>query len=428
MTITRPMVAVFALVTWAGTLGARGPAQLQERNFSGTLDHPAIQYYGPEAPDDAVIRLNRRLVSGETRLDLRTPRDTLRTLLEALDVDVDSQIVVYSRTGVQAAFTGPRTPRAFYFNDTTVVGWIQGAPLIELASLDPRQGLMFYTGPQQPEAGDGFERTFTCLSCHVSLNTLDVPGAIARSVFTSPIGTALFRYGSLIVDHRTPFAERWGGWYVTAERAPTRHRGNVLASEAQDPESLISPQTATLRTLADRIDTTAYLSPHSDLAALMVFDHQMHGMNLLTRVGWEARVAEHDGRFDVSKGLLKDAIDELTDYLLFVDEPALDTPVKGTSGFAARFSSLGPRDAKGRSLRELDLQTRLTRFPCSYLVYSPAFEALPARVKAAVYARLWTVLADAAPGARYGRFSAAERRAVIEILRDTRTDLPSTFR
>ena len=61
-------------------------------------------------------------------------------------------------------------------------------------------------------------------------------------------------------------------------------------------------------------------------------------------------------------------VSELVDYLLFVDERPLPGPVDGTSPFARVFAAGGPRDAHGRSLRQLDLHTRLMRYPCSYLI------------------------------------------------------------
>ena len=74
------------------------------------------------------------------------------------------------------------------------------------------------------------------------------------------------------------------------------------------------------------------------------------------------------------------------------------------------------------SLRELDLQTRVLKYPCSYLIYSPAFDALPAESKDAIYARLAAVLTGKVSDARYRHLSASDRQAILEILRDTKTD------
>ena len=160
--------------------------------------------------------------------------------------------------------------------------------------------------------------------------------------------------------------------------------------------------------LDPRVDTSAYPLPTSDIAAVLVFDHQGRAMNLLTRLGWEARIAAADGTLDLSAGELRDLARETAEYLLFVDEVPLTAPVRGVSGFAAAFAATGPRDQKGRSLRELDLKTHLFRYRCSYMVYSPAFDALPPSVRRALYGHMARVLA--------GRGD----RAVMEILDDTR--------
>ena len=159
----------------------------------------------------------------------------------------------------------------------------------------------------------------------------------------------------------------------------------------------------------------------------MLLEHQATMINLLTRVGWEARIAEYKPAAGVSPATFDDAVRELVDYLLFVDEAPLPAGVGGTSGFAAVFSARGPRDGKGRSLRDLDLQSRLFRYPCSYLIYSPAFDALPAMAKTAVYGRLWSVLSGRVTGEPYTRLSPADRRAIVEILRATKPGLPPQF-
>jgi hypothetical protein len=145
-------------------------------------------------------------------------------------------------------------------------------------------------------------------------------------------------------------------------------------------------------------------------------------LNLITRVNWEARMGDEAPR------PLDAAVAQLVDYLLFVDEAPLPGPVAGTTAFAANFALDGPRDGQGRSLRELQLEQRLLKYPCSYLIYSKPFEALPAEVKAAIYDRMWTVLSGEETGERYAVLSEADRTAVVEILRDTKPDLPEYWR
>jgi hypothetical protein len=162
----------------------------------------------------------------------------------------------------------------------------------------------------------------------------------------------------------------------------------------------------------------------SDIVALMVFEHQMHMMNLIARVAWEFRIAAAlekttGKRNEGIDRQLREATNELVDYLLFVDEAPLPGKIQGTSGFAEKFAAQGPHDGQGRSLRQFDLERRLFRYACSYMIYSPAFDALPADAKKSVYERMSQVMT--------ARLQPAERQAVIGILRETKKDLPDGF-
>ncbi|HEV3140359.1 MAG TPA: hypothetical protein VGY57_07595 [Vicinamibacterales bacterium] len=415
-----PLAAAVAASLGAASVAAMG--QLTERPLVRALTHPAIEY-ASRPTTDAIVDLNRRIDEGTVRLTFDEGTGYLRSVLDALHLPIESQMLVMSKTGVQGLHTGPENPRAIFFDDAVTVGYIRGAPLLELAVHDPRQGVIFYTVDQKPQARVQFDRPSSCLRCHVAYNTLHVPGMIARSVFVAPDGPPLGQFGSYDADDRTPFAKRWGGWYVTGTHGSMRHLGNAIVGTGDSPETIVSDRTSN-RSSIDAFDPHGYLSAQSDLAALMVFEHQSHMTNLITRIGWESRMAAYDRRLDFSAAPLRDGINELVDYLLFVDEQPLTSAIKGTSGFAEKFEARGPLDSRGRSLRQLDLEHRLLRYPCSYMIYSAAFRALPADVRQAVYRRMSEIFsgADAAP--KYARRSAADRRAVVDILRDTVRDWP----
>jgi hypothetical protein len=254
-----------------------------------------------------------------------------------------------------------------------------------------------------------------------------VPGLVARSVFMAPDGLPLTQFGSYDPDDRTLFRQRWGGWYVTGTHGSMRHLGNAIVTNVADLETMISDSTLNRTSLEGRFDPSGYVSAHSDIAALMVFEHQGHMTNLITRIGWETRLAAYDHRVDLASGVLQDAVNELVDYLLFVDEAPLTAAIKGTSGFAENFAAQGPADSRGRSLRQLDLERRLLRYPCSYMIYSAAFGALPADVREAIYRRMGIILSGREASAKYARLSEADRRAVVEILRETLLDWPNDF-
>jgi hypothetical protein len=362
--------------------------------FPGTLDqHASIDYLGG-ALSDVVTTLLRDVNEGRTRLAFDGTQGFLASILEQLDVPVESQILVFSKTGLQHPFTSPERPRALYFNDRVVVGYIPGAPVIEIASHDPKQGVVFQTVAQTPGVPLSSARPPRCASCHLSGNTLFVPGILVRSNFTAGDGRPLPALGNFIVTHRSPLEQRWGGWYVTGTHGAARHMGNSMVIDPARPESAIGDATLNRSTLDDRVEAAAYPRSTSDIAALMVFDHQGHAMNLLTRLGWEARAAAAEGRLDFAKGELRDLARETADYFAFTEEAKLAAPVRGSPEFQNAFGRRGPRDRQGRSLRELDLQTRLFKYRCSYMIYSPAFDALPPEAKAAVLTRLREVIID----------------------------------
>ena len=381
-------------------------------------NHPAIAY--ATAPvSDPVALLNERLRRGEVTLEKNEHSGYLPSVLSALGVSIDSQVLVFSKTSFQAPRINPTNPRAIFFNDSVSVGWVRGGPVLEFVAQDPKQGSIFYTLEQSASGTPQFERNDTCVMCHVSDATHYVPGLFVGSVFPSVNGTTM--YGpAYTTDHRSPFELRWGGWFVTGTHQATRHMGNAVATDPSDLGAMITPESVHVTTVNGRFDLTGYLSKYSDIVALLVLEHQAQMLNLITRVGWEARVGG-----EVAHRPFASAVEEFVDYLLFVDESPLPGPISGPTPFAQRFSENAPRDTRGRSLRDLDLTYRLLKYPCSYLIYSEAFDALPADAKDAVYQRLWQVLNGRATDPRYSALSADDRTAIIEVLRDTKKDLPS---
>ena len=233
--------------------------------------------------------------------------------------------------------------------------------------------------------------------------------------------------------------QRWGGWYVTGKSVPARHMGNVPVVQ---PRAALVKGTGIppkLESFAGQLDTKGFLSTYSDVVALMVLEHETHMTNLLTRVGWEARLASYDARpmnapvlrapgsGDKVTDRVRDAAHDLVDYLLFVDEAPLSGRVIGSSGFTEKFPAQGSRDSKGRSLRQLDLERRLMRYPCSYMIYSEAFDALPVSAKDTIYKRMWEILSGEENRAPYTHLSLVDRQAIVEILRDTKRGLPDYF-
>ena len=429
---TRHIRAAAAVIAGAlaGIAAVPGAATLSEQ-FSKSHRHPAIEYAtGPRT--DRVAELHRRLRSGAS-LSFDRRQGFLPAVLDALDVPVESQTLVFSKTSLQAGAISPANPRAIYFTDDVAVAWIRGSPAIELAALDPRQGVMLYALVQRPPAR-GFERPRSCLECHVSAATLGVPGLAVGSAVVDPAGAP---HSSIPVDQRTPIESRWGGWYVTGRTGLGRHVGNTVAGDPDRPMLLHDDANFNLPSVAGRFDVSGYPTPYSDIAALMVLEHQTHMTNLLVRAGWEFRVAAYErratrGLFAAPDGpagdpVLRGAVHDLVDYLLFIDEAPLTDRMIGTSGFAEVFEGRGPFDRQGRTLREIALDRRLFRYPCSYLLYSAAFDALPPDARSAIYRRMWQVLSGSDRDPRYARLSRGDRQDIADILRDTKPDAAPYF-
>lgn len=400
--------------------------------FRASRDHPAIAY-STGAVDNAVVDLNRQVREGAVELTFDGESGYLRAVLEALDILVESQVTVFSPTSNRAPLITSSNPRAIFFRDDVAVAWVRGSDELELAVQDRRQGSIFYTLAQTPAAAPQFERNDQCLACHLTWDSLGVPGLQVLSTFPLTSDPNAYATG-FTSDHRARIEDRWGGWYVTGRHEPFVHMGNVEVTDVDDPQATIGVPRPELPSLAGLFDATGYLAPHSDMAALMVLEHQAHMTNLITQVGWEARrilYREAAGGAPAGDGaaeLLQESIIYLVDYLLFVDEAPLARPIRGSGSFAEAFAARGPRDSRGRSLRDLDLDRRLMRYPCSYMIYTPAFDALPAPAKAGIYQRLWDILAGRATDAVYDRLSPADRAAIVEILIDTKPDLPDYFR
>lgn len=371
---------------------------LSERPFVPPVTHPAIGY-GIRKPHDPVANLMADIEAGKTQLKFEGEEGYLHSLLEALKIPIESQMAVFSKTSVQAGIIDPSNPRMLYFNDTVVVGYVGGG-FIEMAAQDPEQGMNFYMLQQVPSEKPFLIKRDQCLSCHLTRNSMDIPGMVLRSVYPASTGAPINPLGSHVLDHRTPIEDRFGGWYVTGSTGSMKHMGNTAFTQSGEAQPI-----------------SGHYS--SDIVAILIFDHQMHMMNLITRVGWDFRLANYlrtatGKRNETIDRQLRDDVNEFVDYLLFVDEAPLKNKVQGTSGFAEKFAAAGPMDSKGRSLRQLDLEHHLMRYPCSYMIYSPAFDTLPAEAKVMIYARIPEVLS--------AKYSSADRAAVIEILRDTKKD------
>jgi hypothetical protein len=420
--------------------------------------------YATAPRTDPIARLEARLASGELKL-AAGPRGYLDSLLAALAIDPSSQTLVFSQTSLQSRRISPETPRAIYFNDDVYVAWVQQGP-IEIGSMDPNLGPLFYIVEQPPSplapedaarpsavpaaaaSVPKIERELTrCLSCHdsYSLTGDGVPRFIVGSGYTGTGGQLVSHEGWILVTDKTPLKSRWGGWYVTGRHGSQVHLGNMLIRSSADFERLEELRVGNVETLDALFDTKPYATNKSDVVALLVLEHQVNAHNAITRVNYDVRTAidRERGAANASAGyeqplaslspalrmIVEESVEPLAQTLLVAGETALTAPVSGDAAFARQFASRAVRDPNGRSLRDFDMETRMFRYPLSYLVYSAAFDALPRAAREAAYARLAAVLRGTDSSEAFASLAAgaAERAATLEILAATKPEFAAAL-
>jgi hypothetical protein len=420
-------IYLFSLILLASSRAAMGQLEFEKEPLN----------YGKAPTDDPIQEIQQQLDDGTVELEYDEEHGYLQSLLNLLEVQPSSQVLVHSKTSFQLRRISPSRPRAVYFNDEASVGWVQNGDVLELMATDPVLGEIFYTLSQEETERPKFLRDRgQCIICHASSRTKTVPGGLVRSVFASASGQPQFGSGTFTIDHSSPFKERWGGWYVTGTHGKMRHMGNVLSADRSDPEALDREVGANVQDLSSHFDVSPYLTRHSDLVALMVLEHQTQMKNYLTLASYESRSATHydgimnaaldrpaDHVSDTTKRRIASVGEKLLKYMFFVDEFQLTSPVAGTSTFATDFQTQGILDSQGRSLRALELKTRMFKYPCSYLIYSRMFDNLPPPVKSYVALRMQEILAGQDTSGEFAHLSADDRQSILEILAETKPDL-----
>jgi hypothetical protein len=358
-----------------------------------------------EAPNNVVEALEAKLEKGDIKFSYAPDgHGYLKSVLEALQISPDSQVLPFTKSSLQFDRISPGTPRAVYFNDDVAVGAVHPGGLIEIIVNDRRGGIAFYTldnrAPGRPHLQ---EESVRCASCHGMVNPV-TPGWIVGNITAVADGTPQIINPSHpfdLTDQTRPFESRWGGWYVTGRTENMHHLGNVTAPDPDKPYDL--PQGRTLASLSGRFDPAHTLKPGSDIVALMTLEHQTGFINRL---------------FALNMRYSDAALEDLVTYMTFANEVPLPGPVSGDSGFTADFAKRGPRDGKGRSLRAFDLKSRLFRYPLSYMVYSTAFDTLKPEIRDKLYRRLYDTL----------KTKGADGADAIAILAATKPGLPDYWK
>jgi hypothetical protein len=399
---------------------------------------PPIEY-SHSVPNNRVTKLQSAIEAMPASLKHEQRYGYLRDLLKSLEIPIDTQMLVFSKTSMQRTRISPRTPRAIYFNDDCYVGYCNAGDVIEIAVADPKLGAVFYTLDQKNEDKPVITRkTDSCLQCHGGSRMDSVPSFLVRSLFVDKHGQPILSEGSHQVDHTTPLENRWGGWYVSGKSGTQPHLGNLIIENEDAPRPWKNIDGQNVTDLSDRFNVKNYLAPHSDIVALLVFEHQAYVHNLITNATYTTQQAlqyerefnkalgePESNRLESTQHRIESAGDKLLEGLLMADEAALNGPIEGTSTFAAEFAERGPHDEQGRSLRDLDLTSRLFKYPCSYLIYSSDFDAMPEEMKNYIKTRLGEILSGQG-GDKFAHLSQDDRDSIRVIIKATKPGLIAT--
>ena len=397
--------------------------------LAGTSVVSAVEYELDAAPHnywkrplkDPFTKFIGEVEAGRVKLDGSGELPYLISLLKALKIPVSSQMLVFSNTSLQLRLISPRNPRALFFNEDVYVGYIPGGR-IEIVSVDPEAGGIFYIF-DIPRDGSAFraERSDRCMNCHAKEETFYVPGLFVKSVVPIPTGGSLQAFRQKQSGHSIPFAERFGGWYVTGKHGIIEHWGNALGRNSPDGGLQKLPLEP-----GKLFDYGRYPVAGSDVLPQLVHEHQVGFVNRALEATYKTRELFHkDGGKPsaATNAALDETAKNFVRYILFADEVPLPG-VEGDSAFKSEFQKAATVIG-GASLREFDLKTRMFRNRCSYMVHSGIFAGMPRDMKLRVYRQFALALSETQPAKDYAYIPTAEKRTIRAILKATMTDAPA---
>jgi hypothetical protein len=347
-------------------------------------------------------------------------QEALRRVLAALQLPESSQMLVFSATSLQRTI-GPHRPRALYFNDEIYLGWVPGGRL-EIAADDPVVGPVFFilSLTQSGRLGEP-DRQTRCLNCHGNADTGNLPALLATSVLPDEDGGSLETFRPPGTGHHVPLASRFGGWHLSDTLAAAAPLANRIGRSAEGRTNTI------INLPGNRFPLENYLRPTSTLLPQLIHEHQLGAVNLMTAALYRAREIQKPGNpplTAIEESELNTHATNLARYFLFADEATLPPDgIPRDPAYARDFTANRRPDAQGRSLKDLDLRTRLFTHRGSYMLYTPLWKNLPALVKNRVWRALSNALQDT-PSPDGTHLAPTERRALREIIHTTCDDRP----
>lgn len=406
------------------TISAAPAAETQEPRV---IDFKAAPHsYLDAQPKDRFAELQEKVQQGEVKLDTSNDKAFLSSLLEALNIPITSQIMVFSASSLQSEIINPRNPRSLYFNEDTYLGWVPGG-LVEIIAADPEMGPMFYVYDRLQPGGPvpGVQRSTKCMNCHAGNATRRLPGLIAESLLVSQAGSSLETYRRDVQGHQIPLEDRFGGWHLTGDHHLSSHKANVmgLAQNRKIEKTPVPP--------GQFSDLGLHLLPTSDILPHLIHEHQIGFENRLVYAIYTLRQLKHENRGllgAAAKAEIEERAQEMARYIMFADEAKF--PSRGITGDPA-YAQDFLRDRKlteaGLSLKDFDMRTRMFKHRCSYMLYTDTWKQAPKELKERIYYHMALYLRDQ-PDAHHAHLAPAERMAVRGILKETMNDLPAWWR
>ena len=399
-------ISVFLLCTVAAW------GQTKKPRFS-----EAPHNYWQRTPRDAFSMFAARLKAGQVKLDNRSEKVFVQSLLRSLDLSPASQMLVFSTTSLQLSRISVRNPRALYFNDHTYIGYVPSGQ-IEVISMDPDMGAVFHIfNIPRTSAPPNIQRSTRCMNCHAGQEVGRVPALLLKSVVSGPNGGSLDAFRLKDTGHGVPFKERFGGWHVTGKHAIREHWGNLHGELiAGGLKRIPAPPGRYFR-------WDKYLVPTSDILPQLVHEHQVGFVNRTVKATYDTRyyLAAGGGKLSPAHAVeVGKLADSLVRYILFADEASLPAGgVGGDPAFKIQFLKRARKGLGGASLRDFDLRTRLFKHRCSYMIHTPTFNGLPLILKAAIGQRMRLALDSTRPDPEYAFLTLAEKAVITRILKAT---------
>ena len=383
--------------------------------------------YSDSQDNNTITRIQAAIDGGKLKMPNGKPKELLQSLLNELNIPVSSQVLVFSKTSLQHKIITPSNPRAIYFNNDFYVAYVPGG-MIEVIACDDPKGMMFYSYDvhAMPEKRR-FLRDQECMSCHASSNTMNIPGLLVRSVFTDSDGQPMLSWGSFLTTPASPVEQRWGGWYVSGNKAEVSHMGNQWADDPELGRDGYDPlNNQYMSHLNSFFDTRKHLTDSSDILALMIMEHQIEVHNTLSAVKMRYlrsvyldKAIHGDEASPSIERLISDCTKSVLKALMFADEVKLpEDGVEGSDTYRDSFMAQG-RVHDGHSLRDLRLEKRMFKYRCSFMIHSKSFEQLPEEIKTPVLTKLHAIVTNQVEPADLPLLSSREKQRIHEILSHT---------